>query len=235
MHVSILTEDFDKFNFVVRRSCWFIYFIVANDGRISDIRYILKLMPSSKTSGIHSFQAKFNIVRDVIIIIGVFFAGGSMLYAGNQTKIVGEQLAETRKVTSAEFTHELNVDLDNTQYDDLVTAIEGDNSPHPGSYPILKTSGGQFSKGYIDGYVSKLDDVSNLWQDGLIDEHTAYNEFAYNMEKTWCNADIQKYILSERKTDGNFVGDKAYYSAFQNMAMRFLTLDNKQCSDLDKE
>jgi hypothetical protein len=173
------------------------------------------------------FQDRFNFIRDILLIIGVFFTGGSMLYAGIQT-------ADNRKVASATFVNNIYQQVNADRYNNIILAIEGNDTVHESSYPILKPKG-QFTSSAIDDYISNFDNVANLWQDGLVNERMAYSAFSYEAEKAWCNNDIHNYILDSRKADNIASGYRAFYYDFEVMTKRFLAIDGKTCADMDKE
>lgn len=173
------------------------------------------------------FQYRFNFIRDIFVILGIFATAGSLVFAGLQ-------LSDNRKIASANFVNTIYQQFNSDKYNNIVLAIEGDNTIHTSTYPILKPKG-QFTDSDLDEYISNFDNIANLWQDGLVDERMAYNEFAYDAEKAWCNNDIRNYIFESRKADGNYTGYKAFYSALENMTKQFLKDDRKTCSDLDKE
>lgn len=150
-----------------------------------------------------------------------------MLYAGIQT-------ADSRKVTSATFVDNIYQQFNSDRYNKIVLAIEGDDTNHPSSYPILKPKG-QFTSSTLDDYLGNLDNVASLWQEGVVDEKMAYSAFSYEAEKAWCNNDIRGYIFASRKADKIATGYRAFYNDFEIMAKRFLANDGKTCADLDKE
>jgi len=63
----------------------------------------------------------------------------------------------------------------------------------------------------------------------------AYNELGYDLEKAWCNKDIQKFIRSAREVDENISGPDAFYSGFEELAKFSLSKDKKTCLDMDEE
>lgn len=61
----------------------------------------------------------------------------------------------------------------------------------------------------------------------------AYIELSYEIEKTWCNVDVQNLINKLRKADNITTGPTAIYSGFELLATHCLTTHNKTCSNLD--
>src|SRR5689334_1876787 len=113
-----------------------------------------------------SFQNKFNFIRDIIVILGIvatvfsiFYAAQSASYAGAQAKYLAQQTADQRKVSSADFVDKITQELSGNRYVAFINAIEGDSTTDTSTYPILQSSGGQFTDSDIDDYVSKLDTV----------------------------------------------------------------------------
>jgi hypothetical protein len=63
----------------------------------------------------------------------------------------------------------------------------------------------------------------------------AYNEVSYDLEKAWCNNDVQDFITHERKADKNLSGPDAFYIGFEELSKYSLTRDKKTCADMDNE
>ena len=61
-------------------------------------------------------------------------------------------------------------------------------------YPLLSRSeggkGGRFRDLEIEQYISVFEDIGYLVEGNLIIGKMAYNEFSYDLEKAWCNADV---------------------------------------------
>ena len=57
----------------------------------------------------------------------------------------------------------------------------------------------------------------------------------YEIEKTWCNKDVQRYINDERQADKRMSGPNAYYIEFEVLANLYLKKDGKTCEELDRE
>jgi len=84
------------------------------------------------------------IVVTIIPTLSILIAAGSMLYSGIQTSLLQQQISESKDVTSAEFIDTISQRLNDSQYDSITTAIEGDNDSHSSSFPVWTQDGGQF-------------------------------------------------------------------------------------------
>lgn len=190
-------------------------------------------------------------LRDFLLIIGVFITGIGIFFSAQQTqdnaqqtKLLAQQTEEaknqlelSRKINSAQLVDTIMQRIDDPKFETLGTAIEGDGiSPHQSSYRIWNKYGGKFTHLQITYYINNFDELGNLYESGLIDNRMAYNEFAYDAEKTWCNNDIQKLINSDRQTDPIPSGYHMSWWGFEQITKYFLKEDHiKQCSEINNE
>jgi hypothetical protein len=177
---------------------------------------------SSKT-----FKDRFNLVRDILLVIGTL-ATGSALILGVLT------LQQTQKVESATFAHTISTELNGPAYENIFTAIEGDDSPHASTTPLLQPRGA-FDQSEIEDLINNYDEVGMLWRQGLMTDAIGYDSFSYDTEKIWCNHDVQTVINLDRTEDGDFSSPHADYYDFETLAKHFLNEDKKNCSQLDGE
>ena len=122
----------------------------------------------------------------IAVVLGVIIA------------IVGATIAirtlqQSQQIASADLVLRLRATLDNTKFAKLVADIQN----HDHSYPLLARSdggskGGKFRDLEIEQYISVFEDIGYLVEGDLIIGKMAYNEFSYDIEKAWCNADIQR-------------------------------------------
>ena len=120
------------------------------------------------------------------------------------------------------------IGLNKAKFDKLSAAID----EHKCNYKILH---GKFSERLLDDYICTFETLGNLVQDNIITKEMAYNEGGYELEKTWCNQDVQNFIQESRKADKNISGPTAFYIGFEQMAKYSLYRDKKTCSDMDDE
>ncbi len=123
-------------------------------------------------------------------------------------------------------------ELDRPCYDSITTAIED----HPSNYPLLNaTHKKRFHRADIEDYIGNYETIGDLIRDKVITEKMAYDELSYDVEKAWCNGDVQRVIAEDRKADGIESGPNAFFSGFELFAKFSLSKDHKACKDIDKE
>lgn len=178
-----------------------------------------------------AFKEICEVGQALAVIIGFIFAYHQLSNVEKQIKLQSIALENGNNIASANFVLEMDKRLDDKKYDKIIKAIE-DND---GSFPIRKKSGGKFSEGELDDILGLYDTIGMLRQDNLIRKEMALNEFGYDVEKTYCNNDIQKYINEARVADRVLSGSKAFYAGFEYLAKECLAIDNKTCKNLDEE
>jgi hypothetical protein len=167
--------------------------------------------------------AKENLdtIQTVGIILGLVFTGGSFLLQ-NQT------LKASNAVASADHVLRVSDDLDKPEYKTITAYIQSGTSS-----TSLLTHG--FTTDDIENYISNFETLGDLSIDKVIDPLMAYNELSYDMEKAWCNVDVEKDIAQDRKEDGNLSGPLAFFNGFEYLAKYSLAKDHKDCAAMDKE
>jgi hypothetical protein len=150
-----------------------------------------------------------------------------------QTKLQTETLKQTQKIASASLILKLRDDLDGNQYAQLTTDIQN----HDQNYPLLSRTdggrGGRFRAIDIEGYIGNFEDIGYLVQDDIIIAKMAYDHFSYDIEKAWCNTDVQKIVREARKADKSAPATSdPFYSNFQKLAENYLAKESQSCKDL---
>jgi|GEM_PF-1508897 len=176
-----------------------------------------------------------NVIQMIVIVAGLPIAIGGLFYTAIQTKTQVTALNDSRKVESAKFVLDASNTLSNGDYGDILTAIEGTDKPHSSSYPILKKSGGNFNSIDIDDYLGLYNDVGVLYQENLVDETMAYDEFSYDVEKAYCNKDVSSEVMRLRQLSNQPDNSLSYYKPFEILANRFLQIDGYTCANLDSQ
>ena len=75
-----------------------------------------------------------------------------------------------------------------------------------------------------------------LVNDNVLLSKMAYEDFSYDVEKVWCNQDIQHVIAGDRQKDMSIMATSdPVYSNFQRLANTFLPKDGETCPDLDNQ
>jgi hypothetical protein len=126
--------------------------------------------------------------------------------------------------------------LDDSKFEKLVADIQN----HDHNYPLLARSdggkGGKFRDLQIQQYISVFEDIGYLVEGNLIIGKMAYNEFSYDLEKPWCNADGQRVVADARKADKSVTRQTdAIYGEFEKLARGHLAREGETCRDLDSQ
>ena len=126
------------------------------------------------------------------VIIGVCVAIGGFAVALRT-------LTQSQQIASADLALKLRATLDAAKFAKLVADIQN----HDHASPLLARSeggrGGKFRDLDIEQYISVFEDIGYLIEDDLIITKMAYDEFSYDFEKAWCNADVQSVVDDARK------------------------------------
>ena len=161
------------------------------------------------------------LIQTVALIIGIVFGA-------NQLRLQTKALQDTHAVNSATFVLKISDELNKSKYDKIMKAIDD----HKSNYPISHKG---FSDTQIDEYIGNYETMGNLAHDNIISRRMAYNELGYEIEKAWCNKDVQNYIKMAREADKNTSGPKTFYIGFEELAKFSLLEDKKTCLDMDEE
>jgi hypothetical protein len=126
--------------------------------------------------------------------------------------------------------------LEQSRYDRITTDIQD----HASNFPLV--SRGKKGKTYKgsdadpEAYISELDELASFVHDNLIIYKMAYQEFAYDIEKAWCNNDVRKIIQEARAKDKSTTAkDDPMYADFEKLANEYLTKEGQSCKDLDNQ
>jgi hypothetical protein len=166
----------------------------------------------------------------IAVIIGVVIAVVAATIATNTLK-------QSQQIASAELVLKLADVLDNSKFEKLVTEIQ----THDQNQPLLLRSeggkaGGKFRDILIEQYISIFEEIGYLVEDKLILTKMAFDEFSYDVEKTWCNADVQRVIADARKADKSITRQTdPIYGAFEKLARSYLAREGETCKDLDNQ
>lgn len=174
-----------------------------------------------------TFKEIIGVTQTLTIIVGFFVGLFGLYYAARQVGLQSKALMDGNKIASANFILQISNKLDGPDYNDIITAIEDNNS----NYSLLK----KFTYGQVEDYIGNFETVGYLIRDKLVDPTMAYNELGYDVEKAWCNKDVQKIITQAREDDKLSSGPAAFYSGFEELAKFSLAKDSKNCKDMDNE
>jgi len=136
-------------------------------------------------------------------IIGLFFIGYQVKIQSEALQLQTKTLQDSQKINSANFVLKIGDQLNDPRYEKIMSAIED----HGANYKLLN---GKFKERLLDDYIGIFETLGNLVQEKVITDEMAYNELGYELEKAWCNQDIQKYISDSRKVDKNISGSNVF-------------------------
>jgi arabinogalactan endo-1,4-beta-galactosidase len=148
-----------------------------------------------------------DIIQSLAIIGGIIFGILQLYFLQIQTKIQSDALIASNIIASANYVLDLSKQLDSPKYSELINAISSNNI----NYPILKNDGGKFTEGKVENLLGIYETIGDLYEENLISKKMAYNEFSDDIEATFCNNSIQKYIKKIREEDGILEGDRAFF------------------------
>jgi len=86
--------------------------------------------------------------------------------------------------------------------------------------PVLKQHGGNFTDDDLDGYLGIFDSLNDLYEKGMIDKDLFYNEYSYDAEKLYDNAEVRSYLKDIRKEEADF------FIGVDNLAQKMKTYPN---------
>jgi hypothetical protein len=186
---------------------------------------------------------KFDVVKalsavaSLAVIGGIVFAVWQILEIRKQTAIQAETLKQTQQIASADLVLKLRATLDESKLAKLVADIQN----HDHSYPLLARSdggskGGKYRDLEIEQYISVFEDIGYLVEGNLIISKMAYNEFSYDIEKAWCNGDVQRVVADARKADKSITRQTdPIYGEFEKLARSYLAREGETCKEFDNQ
>jgi hypothetical protein len=88
----------------------------------------------------------------------------------------------------------------------------------------------------VEEYIGIFEDMGYFIKDNLISAKMAYDHFSYDIEKAWCNTDLQLTIRKARATDKSKTAQSdPLYGNFEILAKQYLDDEGQSCRDLDKQ
>jgi hypothetical protein len=190
--------------------------------------------PGPRATTIDAVNKWLTAFQSIAIIAGVAVALWQLSEISSQSRIQARALSQAQQTASATLVLQLRDKLDASRYGAITTAIQ----EHDHSYPLLRGDGkgGKFRDLDIEGYIANFEDVGYLVQERLIIDQMAYDHFSYDVEKAWCNGDVQRVVRDARKADkGVTPASDPIYGRFENMAQTYLAKERQTCKDLDNQ
>jgi hypothetical protein len=149
-----------------------------------------------------------------------------------QTEIQSRTLEDQRVAQSATLILRFKNALDSYEYKKITDAIQ----EHDQKHKLLVSDGGPFRPSEIETYIGNFEDIGLLVKENSLLRGMAYNHFAYDIEKAWCNNDVNKVIADARNTDkGITASADPIYGEFERLAQSYLAKEHQTCEDLDKQ
>src|ERR1700730_3947745 len=114
----------------------------------------------------------------------------------------------------------------------ITDEIQDNNSTHA----LIKDQGGGFKDTDIEQYIGNFEDIEYLVQENVTDPEMAYNHFSYDVEKAWCDADLQRVVQNARKADKSITATSdPIYGKFETLAKNYLRRERQSCKDLENQ
>jgi hypothetical protein len=182
-------------------------------------------------------------LQSLAIIAGVVVAIWQLSEISEQNKIFSEQtkiqtqtLKQTQLAASATLVLKLRDKLDSDKYAKLSSVLQN----HITRYPLFTHNyggrGGHFHEVQVEAYIANFEDIGYLVEDGVIIDKMAFDHFSYDIETAWCNNDVQKMIIDDRKGDTSATAiSDPNYGHFEKLAKDYLAKDGQTCKDLDSQ
>jgi hypothetical protein len=175
-------------------------------------------------------------VLSIALIVGVVIALWQLFDIVHQTKLQSDTLRLTQQVESARLAFKFRDRIENSRFSSLVAAIQN----HSGNFHLLASAdggnGGAFRDIDIEDYLGNFEDMGYLVGDNLIFSQMAYRSFSYDIEKAWCNADVQRVIRQARQADKSVAAiSDPMFGSFEKLAFEYLAREKQSCKDLDRQ
>jgi hypothetical protein len=186
-------------------------------------------------------------VQSIAVIAAVVVAVWQLSEISGQGKIQAQTLRQTQQAASAILLLQIRDKLDGQRYAAIAAAIQ----EHDHTYALLRGGGkgGKFSDGDVAGYLGNFEDIAYLSgsdfsgpfiagygssREGLIIPEMAYYHFSHDVEKAWCNGDVQHVIRQARESDKSATADP-FYARLETLALTYLTREGQSCKDIDNQ
>jgi hypothetical protein len=165
----------------------------------------------------------------IAVIVGVIVALYQLRQISVQTELQSQALKTTQATQSATLILQLRQILDADKFKRITGAIQ----EHDQRYKLL---GGAFRDTEVEAYIGNLEDIGLLIKESPLLSDMGYDHFSYDVEKAWCNQDVQKVVANARKTDRSVTASAdAIYGEFERLAQSYLAREQQTCNDLDTQ
>jgi hypothetical protein len=187
-------------------------------------------------SALHLLKSVLDPILSLALIVGVGIAVWQLFEIVAQTRLQTEALRHSQQQDSVKLALEFRDRIDGSQFSSLVLAIQN----HDQNYRLLTKAdggkGGAFRDIDIERYLGNFESMGYLVHDNLIFKEAVYDHFEYDIEKTWCNLDVQTVIRQARQDDKSITAKSdPMWGNFEKLALEFLTRDHELCKEFDKQ
>jgi hypothetical protein len=161
----------------------------------------------------------------IAVIVGVCAAIAGVVVATRT-------LEQSQGAASATLVLTLRDKLDGDRYAKITSEVQDNGSAHP----LIKERGGKFRDIDVEHYISNFEDIGYLVRESVIAAQMVYDHFSYDVEKAWCNADIQRVVQAARKADRSAsASTDPIYGKFEALAKHYLSTERQSCKDLEHQ
>jgi hypothetical protein len=168
-------------------------------------------------------------LQAVAVIVGVIVALYQLHEISAQTRLQSQSLKITQATQSATLILTLRTAVDAEKYKKITAAIQG----HDQKFKLL---GAGFSGTDVERYIGNFEDIGLLIKESPLLGDMAYDHFGYDIEKAWCNQDVQKVVADSRKVDRSVIASSdPIYGQFETLARSYLDREKQTCADMDKQ
>jgi hypothetical protein len=176
-------------------------------------------------------KSEYRAGRNGLYFILIFALIAGLISTGCQMRNQYADVPPNQEIGSTNELMQISRELEKPRYAGIVSAIDY----HSGNYPIRSSeSHKRFSDNLLKDYLGELETMSDMVRDKTVSPGRAYEEMGFEIEKAWCNNDVQKYVYDSRRVEDQSSHAINSYSAFEEFAKYCLSKDNKTCSDMDK-
>jgi hypothetical protein len=168
-------------------------------------------------------------LQAVAVVVGVVLALYQLHQITAQTELQSQSLKVTQATQSATLILTLRATVDADKYKRITAAIQG----HDQKFKLL---GAGFSSTDVESYIGNFEDIGLLIKESPLLSSMAYDHFGYDIEKAWCNQDVQKVVADSRKVDKSVIASAdPIYGEFEGLARSYLSREKQACADMDKQ
>jgi hypothetical protein len=144
--------------------------------------------------------------------------------------VATQTLKQSQQIASADLVFKIDAMLEKRRYD----RVSDDLQSHDSNYHLPKYK--NKADADIEEYIGIFEDMGYFIKDNLVSATMAYDHFSYDIEKAWCNTDVQEAIRKARATDkSKTASTDPMYGNFERLAKAYLNNEGQSCSDLDKQ